>query len=119
MKRLIRIGTRVAVGMLGLLFLNMIGVFGIRYVRPVENDPYMNAAEVAQIADDRITFADGRVLRVIGSVSDRTRRMIPDSAGRVDVEVDETNLVTIYGRDRVFVCGLSMPMIIFPVLPSN
>lgn len=114
-----RIVARVVGGMLILLVLHVMGVVGVVYIRFIENDPYNNGVEVTEIADDRLTFADGRVFRVIGGVSDRTREMIRKSEECVDIEVDDTNLATVYGRDRVFVCGLGMPMIVIPIIPTN
>lgn len=101
------------------LVLQVFGLVGIFYLRPVENDPYMNSVDVSEINDDHLVLADGRVVRVYGSVNERSRKAIHDSASRVDIEVDETNLVAVYGKQQIFRCGLGMPMIVLPIIPIN
>jgi hypothetical protein len=118
-KRIVKAAARALGAAVILLVLHVFGVFGVFYLRYIENDPYKNGTEVTQIADDRVTFADGRVLKPIGGFSERTRDIIRESNSRIDVEIDDTNLVSIYGRDRVFVCGLGMPAIVLPIIPID
>jgi len=106
-------------GIVVALALHLLGLAGIFYVRPVENDPYKNGVAVTEVNADHLTFSDGRVFRPIGGLSERSRKIIQESASRVDIEIDDTNLVTIYGRQRVFVCGFGMPMIVLPIIPIN
>lgn len=99
--------------------LHPLGVVGIVYVHRIDNDPFRNPVEVSEVTADRIKLKDGRTFVPYGGIDDRTKEKVREAGMRVDLEVDETNLVTIYGRHDIFVCGLGMPLITIPIIPSK
>jgi hypothetical protein len=117
--RLRKNAARLCYALLILLVLNVLGVLSIFYTPRTNNDPFKRAARVVAISDDRLALADGRVFKAIGSISERTKELMRDSEFRVDVEIDEYNGVTLYGRDEIFVCGLGSPMIVLPLIPVS
>ena len=110
---------RLVVVTLILVVLHLFGVVGIVYVHRIDNDPFLNPVEISEFNADRIKLKDGRTFVPYGSIDDRTKEKVREAGMRVDLEVDETNLVTIYGRHDIFVCGLGMPLITLPIIPSK
>jgi len=117
--KLISIAQRLSLAIVIFVVLNLLGIVGIVYFHRVDNDPFLNPVKISEIAADRITLKDGRTFFPIGDISDRTREKVRETKMRVDLEVDETNLVTLYGRNDIFVCGLGMPLITLPIIPSK
>ncbi len=97
------VGMRLILAFLLLAVLHLLGFIGIVYVHRIDNDPFLNPVEISEITADTIKLKDGRTFIPIGGISDRTKEKVRETGMRVDLEVDETNLVTIYGRHDIFV----------------
>lgn len=104
---------------LGGFGLNLLGVVGVHYLHPVENDPFPVSADVIEISGDRIELADGRAVKIGYGIDQSLRELIRESGGRIGLEVDENGSVNIYVRQRQFICEMSMPMIIIPLVPVD
>src|SRR5262245_2793010 len=102
------------VASIGLLLpLYIFGFVGFHFPYLIDNDPYRHPVTVVRIADDRVEFADGRSLWLAGGVDKALQEKIEALAFRVDLESDpETSFVSLLGKKKHFICGMSMPTII-------
>jgi hypothetical protein len=107
---------RLAVVALAFCGAHIFGILSIFYRYPVDNDPLSSPIEVIELDDDRIVLADGRTIRMyLGAapywINDK------EAGRRVDVEVESTNRVTVFGKKRIFYCGVGDPFVVIPVIP--
>lgn len=99
--------------------LQCFGIFGISYLRPVDNVPFENAATVVDINERSLTLDDGRQIQFRGPVDDVLRASVEESQNLVGIGEETDGRFTLYGRRHRTICGLGLPMFTLRLIPIN
>jgi hypothetical protein len=101
-----------------LLVAHVLGVVSLFYRNVVENDPLISPVEITRLDEDRMVLADGRtIVMLLGAMP--YWKDDKDAGRFVDVEIDSTNRVEVYGKKRIFYCGIGDPLVVLPLIPVN
>lgn len=117
MKPVLKVAGVFVMGLLVLLGLQMFGIVGIFYIRPIENEPLLSPVKVASVVSNVVRLTDGRVLTIEQSPAD-LERCLSDSNMMVDLE-DAGFGYEVFVKRRRFICGCGMPMITIPIIPRR
>jgi hypothetical protein len=97
------------------LLLMMFNIVGITYIRWRENDPLQDAIGSVRVDQETLQLADGRQLKDLflrEETFDRSDKMV-----ELQAESYGNGFVEIYAKQRTFVCGLGMPLVVIPIVP--
>lgn len=97
------------------------GLIGLHYPRAIDNDPLVSPVTVTLVAPNVLQLEDGRRLEVafqdLGVALDKA---ISDSDGKIDMEVGNNGVVSVYLKRRSWVCGTPWARAInIPLIPDD
>jgi hypothetical protein len=115
---MVRFLTRFVVAAIAFCVANLFGILAITYRSPIDNDPLLKPIQITRFDDDEISLADGRSVKTLLGIAPYWKDD-SESHESADIEIDTSNRVTVYGKKRIFYCGIGDPFIVLPLIPVH